>query len=291
MRLDTDDELARKLEKGGSSWNGGLWYSYRAAGWELTPTAGNPGDTSSATSASSLRRAANAHTVDAWTRFRTKRFRLEAEVAWIYGTVQDGLDPAEVSTDRKVLVRELGAVLQADWRLSDGKLVLGAEAGYASGDGNPGLGNQPGRGVAQLGDIDGRQYAVGDKLLDVRNFRFNPAYRVDLVLWREILGNVTDCFYLKPTLSYDVFDGLSLRLALVYSQALFAASTPSTVHRPLGLELDSGLHYVSDDGFHAWVDWGVLQPLDGLGYGPNRPAGGEDLVRGHAIRTGLAVKF
>jgi uncharacterized protein (TIGR04551 family) len=291
MRLDTDDELQRKLDKGGSSLNWGAWYTYRAVGYDIALATGTPGDPGAGTTATNLRRAANAHTLDLWGRWRTKRFRLELEAVGIVGTIQDGLDPAETSAQRQVLIREFGAAVQADWRLSDGKLLLGLEAGWASGDTNPGFGNQPGRGIPLPGDVEGRQFAVGDKVMDLRNFRFNPAYRVDLVLWREILGNVTDALYLKPTLRDDIFDGLSLRLGLVYSQAFFAASTPSTNHRPLGVELDAGLHYASDDGFHAWVDWGALQPLDGLGYGPNRPLGAQDVSRGHAVRTGLAVKF
>ena len=69
---------------------------------------------------------------------------------------------------------------------------------------------------------------------DIRNFRFNPAYRVDLILWREILQGVTDAFYLKPTARYEFIDGLAATASIVYSQAMYAASTPSTTSRPLG---------------------------------------------------------
>ena len=36
---------------------------------------------------------------------------------------------------------------------------------------------------------------------------------------------------------------------------------------PLGIEADVGLNYHSDDGSAAYVNYGNLQPLDGLGYG------------------------
>jgi uncharacterized protein (TIGR04551 family) len=126
----------------------------------------------------------------------------------------------------------------------------------------------------------------------IRNFRFNPAYRVDLILWRDLLGNVTDAWYLKPALRYDILEGLSLKLAVIYSQAMYASSTPNTRHRPLGLELDTTIQYASDDGFNAWLSWGALRPLDGLDYvsgtrGPND----HSLVTAHALRTGLAIKF
>ena len=65
----------------------------------------------------------------------------------------------------------------------------------------------------------------GDR--SIRNFRFNPAYRVDLVLFHQILGQVTDAMYVKPKLRWDIFPGLSLDAQLVYSRALEATSTPS----------------------------------------------------------------
>jgi uncharacterized protein (TIGR04551 family) len=136
--------------------------------------------------------------------------------------------------------------------------------------------------------LDGAQFAPGDRTLDIRNFRFNPAYRVDLILFREILQGVTDAWYLKPQLRYELLDGLVAQAAVIYSQAMYATSTPSQIHRPLGIELDVGLSYQSDDGFIAFLNYGVLQPFDGLGY--ETPAG-RDLSRGHAIRSGLAVKF
>jgi uncharacterized protein (TIGR04551 family) len=95
---------------------------------------------------------------------------------------------------------------------------------------------------------------------------------------------VTDAWYLKPAFRYEVIDGLDVRTALVYSQAMRRESTPSGRHKALGLELDLGLHYESDDGFFAWLDWGILQPLDGF-------LGAGDLSRAHALRAGLAVKF
>jgi uncharacterized protein (TIGR04551 family) len=129
---------------------------------------------------------------------------------------------------------------------------------------------------------------------DIRNFRFNPAYRVDQILFRDIIGGVTGAWYLKPTARYEFLDGLAADLSIIYSQAIYASSTPSTDHTPLGIEVDGGLNYKSDDGFLAWLNIGMLQPLDGLGYG----AGGApstapqtDLSRAWVIRSGLAVKF
>ena len=43
--------------------------------------------------------------------------------------------------------------------------------------------------------------------------------------------------------------------------------------------------YTAGDGFQAWVQWGVLQPLGGL-----EPPG-RSIGRAHVIATGLAAKF
>ncbi len=295
VRLDSDDDVRRKLEKRVSSFNWGLWYSYRSQTFDFpaappvpasTPTPGTPPPTE-------VRRGGSAHTLDLWARLETRGLHLEAEVAGIYGEIGDA--GAAGSPLGPVLLRQLGGAVQAWAKLSGGKVRLGGEAGAASGDRNPGFGNRPGRGPAVRGDIDGRQFAAGDGVLDIRNFRFNRAYRVDQVLWREILGPVTDAWYVKPTLHYEFLTGLTASAQMVYSQAFYASSTPSVVHKPLGFELDGGLRYASDDGFIAWVDYGLFFPLEGLKYPPDYLAGATtprtDLSRGHALRAGLAVKF
>ncbi|MFL5299974.1 MAG: TIGR04551 family protein, partial [Anaeromyxobacteraceae bacterium] len=215
-----------------------------------------------------------------WGRWQKRKYRLEWEATGVVGQIENASnDPA--SPSGQILIRQFGAVLQGAVQPTS-RWTVATELGIASGDRAPGFGNHPGRGYGVPGSIDGAQYGSGDR--DFRNFRFNPAYRVDLVLWREILGGVTDAWYLKPSVDYQLIDGLVLKAALVYSQAIYAESTPSTRHKALGIEADFGVHYKSDDGFVAWVDYGLLQPLDGFN-------GGGDVSRAHAIRTGLGVKF
>ena len=312
VRQDTDEEVKRNLERGRGSFAYGAWYMYKSQSYEFPqfsnaaaiPSTGQPTNTGAPVGndqvGSAVKRDAYAHTLDLWSRYQTRRFRLEAELAGVIGEIGNASnDPAGFVGP--VLLRQFGGAAQADWKFLDGKMTLGGEAGFATGDSNPGLGNQPRRNcsvgasgvltctAARRGDIEGQQFAPGDKVLDIRNFRFNPAYRVDLVLWREILQGVTDAWYVKPSLRYDIFEGLGAQAALVYSQAMFASSTPSGAHKPLGIELDLGVFYKSDDGFIAFLDWGILQPLDGF----NMPPGtsGRDLSRGHALRSGFAIKF
>jgi uncharacterized protein (TIGR04551 family) len=297
VRVDTADERDEKLERGRGSFNYGLYYSYRTQGYAFPAVeSGQAGTVSGAQPVGDVgpvvRRAASAHLFDLWSRYEAKTWRLEVEATGILGEISNAAgavaDPAGTGFVAEppfgpVLLRQFGAVVQGDHSLGTGRWRLGGEVGVASGDRAPGLGNRPERGIAALGAIDGRQFGLdGDR--DLRNFRFNPAYRVDLILWREILGQVTDAWYVKPTLRYTFIDGLDATASIIYSQALYATSTPSGNHKPLGLEGNFELAYRSDDGFAAWVDYGVLQPLDGFN-------GAGDTSRAHAIRTGLAVKF
>jgi len=150
---------------------------------------------------------------------------------------------------------------------------VGGELGVASGDNAPGFGNFPGRcnyavtptscgQVPPDGSIDGNQ--VGAAYPSLNNYPGNPAYQAELILWRRILGTVTDAWYLKPTFKWDVLDGLAVGAQVVYSQAFFASSTPSQVNKSLGLELDLGVKYQSDDGFVFFLDYGLLKLLSGF---------------------------
>ncbi len=156
-------------------------------------------------------------------------------------------------------------------------------AGPTSTDFRGGYGSLEG---PQYGDFTFNGASTSDR--SIRNFRFNPGYRVDLILWREIIGQVTDALYFKPSVRWDILSGLALDASVIYSQAIFSQSTPSASETgngqsPLGLELDTKLSYRGDEGFNAWLEYGVLQPLDGMGPG--------SLSRAHTIRAGLAITF
>jgi len=97
----------------------------------------------------------------------------------------------------------------------------------------------------------------------VDNFRFHPDYRIDQVLFREIIGTVTDAFYVRPharaTLLTVGNGKLEAIAALIASWAVEAASTPSG-ERALGIELDPELRYASKDGFALTLAYGLLLP-------------------------------
>ncbi len=234
-----------------------------------------------ATPVTLVNRDASAGTLDLFIRWVGKKFEIEAEGIGIYGSIGNvGWDPTAAAIP--ATIRQGAGVLRGKYKLGEGgRFHVGGEMGIASGDNAPGFGNFPGRcnltlpstdpnrcgQVALDGAIDGNQ--VGAAYPSLNNYRFNPAYQVDLILWRRILGTVTDAWYLKPTFKWDVLDGLSVGAQVIYSQALFASSTPSQVNKPLGIELDLGVKYQSDDGFVFFLDYGLLKMLSGFDITPS----------------------
>jgi len=309
VHLQTDEEVRRRLERNEASVSYGLSYEYQtwnAISFPFTDTDGNAGTTV-------VERREYEHVLDLWYRYRTARFHLEAELAGQVGQIgnpTDDVDPADPTKltpydGPQILVRVFGGALRASYQVSPGKFTMGGEIGLASGDRAPGFGNRPTQrgpptttGGAPThpayGALEGPQFGKytfnGQNIDDssIRNFRFNPGYRVDLILWREILGQVTDAIYFKPSVRWDIVSGLALDASVIYSQAVSSRSTPSASQTgngqgPLGIELDTKLSYTGDEGFAAWLQYGVLQPLDGFGPG--------SLSRAHAFRAGLAIRF
>lgn len=301
-RIDTPDEIRRKLERNERSLNFGAYYAYRTQrwfypGWDTgTPPSGGYVDTANA----AVHRSSYVHVGDLWFRWLAPRLRVEAELVGVYGQVGNpSADPA--APEAKLLVRQWGGAVVGEWQASPRKVTLGGEVGIASGDDAPGFGNDPSRvqiagGLGSPGDptpygsLEGAQWRPGTDRT-IRNFRFNPAYRVDQVLFRWVLGGVTDALYVKPTLKWAILPGLNLDAAVVYSRALFPESTPSAApdgtggKADLGLEGDATLTYTSGDGFQFWGSYGVLQPLSGLSYQDAK------LSRAHYLQFGLAARF
>jgi uncharacterized protein (TIGR04551 family) len=234
------------------------------------------GGSSSMTVADAVKRDVKLYIGDAWCKFMWRKLRLEIEAVVITGRIGNdtttgrGLD----KTGLDVSILQWGGAFQSEYHLLHDSLRLGLDYGIASGDQRGGLGTRP----LQAAD---RQYdnttpATEGQDLAINNFRFHPDFRVDLILWREVLGQITDAMYFKPWVSYHIVENVGAGLDIIYSRAIYPESTPGYDYN-LGLEFDLHLFYVSDDGFRVSVDYGILVPFDGLDnlgadYRPNDPA-------------------
>jgi uncharacterized protein (TIGR04551 family) len=306
LKLDTADDLRRKLERGESSFNYGAFYEYTTL---RTVFVGATDPFSSAvTSANAVRRGEYDHQFDLWLRYRTPRFSAELEGTWLYGHVNNPTSdpgygtaatatPALLGLEVPILYRQFGAALRTSYQVSPNKVTLGLELAVASGDSAPGFGNQPGAAntdqtkAPYAAVFEGTQYNLKTGDHTVSNFRFNPGYRPDLIFWRDIMGQVTDAWYVKPSIRVDILSGLAWEFATIFSRTLHASSTPSADPNTgaggsanLGLEADTKLTLTSDDGFTAWGAMGVFQPMgafDGAG----------STSRAWTLRFGLAARF
>lgn len=199
---------------------------------------------------------------DVWFGLRSGGLTLDIEGAMLLSRIENASLLPGTEFVQDVTARQFGGVARASYAL--GRLALNLEVGAASGDSAPGFGvRYPLTQLsAQPGDLDGPQVAVpGDT--EVNNFRFSPDYHVDQILWRRIVGTVTDAAYVRPSVRWEPLTDLVVEGVLVTSLALNASSTPGGEH-PLGVELDLGLSYVLEPGFVVQAVYGVLFPLSGL---------------------------
>jgi uncharacterized protein (TIGR04551 family) len=189
----------------------------------------------------------------AWLRVSGASFRVEAELSYLSASIDNpSLIPGAAITE-PITSTQIGAAVESEVLI--GPTRIGFDTGYASGDSAPGFGAFPTAG----GDTQANP--PRDRTVD--NFRFDSDYRIDQILFREIIGTITDAIYVRPharALLMTVGTGrLELGAALLASWAVEAASTPSG-SRSLGVEIDPEVRYASRDGFSATLDYGLLLP-------------------------------
>jgi uncharacterized protein (TIGR04551 family) len=225
----------------------------------------------------------------AWLRIDTPNLHVEGEGAVVAARIAQGSLVPGLLLRQPVEMLQHGFAMESELGAAEARFGVGVDAGYASGDPAPGFGAFPSldNASARPGDLDGSQVRPpGDLRID--NFRFNPNYRIDQILFRQIIGTVTDAVYVRPHVRATLADlgpgSLAAKLATIASWAIEPSSTPSG-KRPLGLELDSALAYGGKDGIVAQLVHAVLFPgaaFDGSMLAA-RPAQTIELLVGYAF--------
>jgi uncharacterized protein (TIGR04551 family) len=217
--------------------------------------------------------------------------RLELEVAALFARIgQTSLVPG-LLLDGVATSRQFGAAFESDFGSATSAFHGGLDAGFASGDSAPGFGAFPGLGAKApgAGELDGPQ-ASYPRDLTADNFRFHPDYRVDRILFRELIGTITDAVYLRPHVRWNAGDfgpgHLVLSAAGVLSFAMEPTSTPSG-QRALGFELDPTVTWTHDDGFSAVLEHAVLFPFAAF----DNPAEGKTARPAQLVRLRLGWVF
>jgi uncharacterized protein (TIGR04551 family) len=268
LRYSGDLARARRRSAGKSTVEAGLLGSYRWQNDDLTPAATDGSfAVVTPTPAQVIDRGYKAFAADAWLRLTFPFLRVEGEAVLLTATIdQASLIPGVQYRD-PVRSQQIGAVLESETGEPGDDFAVGLDLGYASGDPAPGFGAAPANlHQPQPGDLDGLQLnPPHDTRVD--NFRFHPDYRIDRILFREIIGTVTDALYARPHARWALLRSrsasLTAHLAVIASMAAFAESTPGG-KQPLGIEVDPTLAFESTDGFLASLEHAVLFPLAGL---------------------------
>jgi uncharacterized protein (TIGR04551 family) len=245
VRRVPDEDEAAVLERGDLLLNGGVHFQLRHQDAQID------NDQIRALEAT-------LYTPDVWGQLRYRGLRLELEAAGVFGRMQTGQGKSDVM--------QFGAAFESELRLLDDKLGIYLYTGVASGDSDV-------EGLSELTDYVTQLPNNNDT---ITTFRFNPSYRVDQILWRTIMRQVTGAYYFRPGISYDFVKDdfgqlFGARLDVIWSRASSFLQTPGNDPN-LGVELNAQIYWRSDDGpdkddgYHASLQYSVLFPMGGLGY-------------------------
>jgi uncharacterized protein (TIGR04551 family) len=276
LKFKDDAAKERRRKAGKSTFEYGALFSYR---WQDGDVPSDylpvPGTGPVAlTSAQVMGRGAGYFLADGYATLVHPEFRVGGEIAVVAGQVdQPSLVPGALLRD-PIKSTQVGFTLQSEIGTTDSPYGVGLDGGFASGDAGATLGASP------VPPPNGR----------IDSFRFHPDYRIDRILFRELVGQVTGAFYFRPHGRARIFRFASGELrAEAAAIASFASAdgwSPSG-DRPLGLELDPGLVYRSRDGFFVGFDYAVLFPFSGL----DNPQAGLKAQPAQSVRLRFAFLF
>jgi uncharacterized protein (TIGR04551 family) len=290
-----EEEQAERLANGRYVLNGGLYFMFRKQNYSsfATPNA-LVGDTSynpdpfGRNVLSLVHRDAQVFTLDLWGQFLWKTLRIEAEAAAVFGSVGNlGTAGGSGPTSTQRLL-QFGAALEVEYRTLAEKLGIFFYSGYATGDRDV-------NGLSVYEDTVTQQNTTNHR---ISNFTFHPNYRVDLILFRNVLGAIGGAYYLRPGIGYDIIRDrfgqlLGLRADMIYSRASQEVQTYGS-NPNLGLELNGQIYYRTEDGPEFWdgftasFQYGILFPLAGLDQLGDAAV---NLHRAQTLRLVMGVQF
>ncbi len=232
----------------------GVFYSYREQGQSPEPTAIQL-DSGAYASYQMFAKGAEAHVFDLWGRFyiplpKEVMLRLEAEFVGAIGSVE--LDDGDEGKERDIVQIGMGIEAEVWWR----DLVAGLKTGFAWADN-----------MVYSGDEMIEEFIPMGSLL-----RFDANYRVDEIMFNELMGGINNAWYLNlygeykfPLELSQMTMSLGARLDLMTAAALEKEATPGNSIW-YGFEADAKLFYEESDRFRFEIGAGVFVPGDAWAY-------------------------
>ncbi len=287
-RMDTPEDFRDTIDRGELALNYGVYATYRTQAWDYDATMLDGG---AVDPDAFVPRDAKAYIPSVWARFGWKQLLIEAEAVIAVGHINRLLDQ-DPTLDGDVQLRQWGGVARGTFRAMEDKLKIGFEVGVASGDQYD---NTP-QGSTHISNAQTLPSANDGT---VSWFRFDPNYHVDLILFRELIGTVTNALYTRPNMSYELTKAIKLKVANITSFAMKPVATPGN-GAMYGTEFDIDISYESG-GFGMGLAYGLLFPLsaldhppdglgqggDGFGYAENAGNAGN----AHTLQMRLGVRF
>jgi uncharacterized protein (TIGR04551 family) len=273
LKKDSDFLLAKKKEEGRPIFNYGLLTSYRHQ--SLDTQAYATGDLNLETAGKNLvKRESHVGLGSIWSAFSYDTFHIELEAAGIWGKYAVGNKDTDLLAgkdtkgnnvgNRKIWLLQGGVALESKYGFLNDRLQIGLDTGWASSQSGSGFGLR--EGIKQNptpGDVDGRKLPSATAYKT--NFRFNPAYSVDLLLYKEVLGGISGTLYLKPHLAYFFSRNFGLRGDFLAGIAPDKSNTPGNSNW-LGVEFDASAFMRTENGFYFQLAYGLLVPFKGLNH-------------------------
>lgn len=289
LRRDDPAMLKRKLSLGIPVVN------YGAIAWmrmqELDQPIGytDPDDPDLQTYAESLMyRRALIVTPDLWMRVNWRTLRVELEAAGNFGylrhrdlteenpTEEDLLDVSVEEVERTTIA-SMGYGLEFKYGFFHDRFHIGLDQGFAMGDPEPPVDFMTGN-------------PLSSDSIQNNTFRFNPAYMQDMLLFKEILGTVSNAAYFRPWAAFYFFqNNVSARVDVGYALAQNKTAMPGNRYS-YGIEVDGAIRYHDTrEPIYAALQYGVMFPLRGLNR--NIGTGTSDARAAQTVQAHLGIRF
>lgn len=290
--MDSPQEFRDTAERGDLALNYGVYFEYKTQSWDTNLTDFNLGGSYDSAD-HYVPRDLKTYSPDLWGKLGIGHVTVEGEFAAILGRV--GRIDDYTGNAKGVDIRKYGGTGRVTWKGLENKLKLGLESGFASGDQ---WDNTPqGSTNVAFANLLG-----GPTASRLTAFFMNREYHVDMILWRQLYGAVTNAAYVKPFISYDLTKSITFRASNISSFALKPVSTPGN-SAFYGTEFDGELGYQTG-GFYASIAYGVLFPFGALahpaddveaggtfGYGSSTVSNSGDASTSHAIQMRFVLAF
>jgi uncharacterized protein (TIGR04551 family) len=301
-KLDSPQEFRDTVDRGDVAFNYGIYFEYKTQSWDNDLTDFTLGGSFDDSGLKYVPRGMKTYSPDVWAKLGIGSVLLEGEFVAQLGTVNALEDLT--GTTASYNIRKLGGAGRLTWKGVEGKLRLGVESGFATGD-------------QWESSVEGRTNISGANLLGDPNvcnpqhkctltqFMMDREYKVDMILWRHLYGAVTNAVYAKPFLQYDLTKSIMFKVANITSFAIRSVSTPGNSN-VYGTEFNGDLGY-SGSRLFAGFSYGVLFPFGalshprndattggpGFGYGPdaNGNENTGDGTTAHTIQMRMVLSF